>query len=80
MRADTRSHAGAQVVGPHVRLSAVTWLDRVTIFPLTPLLNLLPAHPVTDCLLMPVRTRGTKQQASEGAWGHMRLFSFPCLC
>ncbi|PNW71056.1 hypothetical protein CHLRE_17g744697v5 [Chlamydomonas reinhardtii] len=43
-----------EVVGPHVRLSAVAWLNRVTIFPLTPLLNLLPAHPVTDCLLMPV--------------------------
>ena len=38
-----------------MRLSAVAWLDRVTIFPLTPLLNLLPAHPVTDRLLMPVR-------------------------
>ncbi|KAG2447159.1 hypothetical protein HYH02_007905 [Chlamydomonas schloesseri] len=43
-----------EVVGPHARLSAVAWLDRVTIFPLTPLLNLLPAHPVTDRLLMPV--------------------------
>lgn len=37
-----------------MRLSAVAWLDRVTIFPLTPLLNLLPAHPVTKSLLMPV--------------------------
>ncbi|KAG2452111.1 hypothetical protein HYH02_003145 [Chlamydomonas schloesseri] len=43
-----------EVVGPQARLSAVAWLDRVTIFPLTPLLNLLPAHPVTDSLLMPV--------------------------
>ncbi|KAG2446660.1 hypothetical protein HYH02_008230 [Chlamydomonas schloesseri] len=43
-----------EVVGPHARLSAVAWLNRVTIFPLTPLLNLLPAHPVTDQLLMPV--------------------------
>ncbi|KAG2423370.1 hypothetical protein HYH02_015342 [Chlamydomonas schloesseri] len=43
-----------EVVGPQVRLSAVAWLDRVTIFPLTPLLNLLPAHPITDVLLMPV--------------------------
>ncbi|PNH07961.1 hypothetical protein TSOC_005547 [Tetrabaena socialis] len=43
-----------EVVGPHMRLSAMAWLDRVTIFPLTPLLNLLAAHPVTDCLLMPV--------------------------
>ncbi len=47
--------ARVQVVGPHARLSAVSWLDRVTIFPLTPLLNLLPAHPFTDRLLMPVR-------------------------
>ncbi|KAG2422317.1 hypothetical protein HXX76_016118 [Chlamydomonas incerta] len=44
----------AEVIGPHARLSAVAWLNRVTIFPLTPLLNLLPAHPVTDRLLMPV--------------------------
>lgn len=54
-----------QVVGPHVRLSAVAWLNRVTIFPLTPLLNLLPAHPVTDCLLMPVRKQN-REFASSG--------------
>ncbi|GIL42556.1 hypothetical protein Vafri_518 [Volvox africanus] len=43
-----------EVVGPHVRLSALAWVDRVTLFPLTPLLNLLPVHPRTACLLMPV--------------------------
>ncbi|KAG2489515.1 hypothetical protein HYH03_011966 [Edaphochlamys debaryana] len=52
---DTRCPAFLlEVVGPHVRLSAVFWLERVTLFPLTPLLNLLPAHPVTDSLVLPV--------------------------
>ncbi|KAG2495000.1 hypothetical protein HYH03_006933 [Edaphochlamys debaryana] len=43
-----------EVVGPHVRLSSLAWLDRVTLFPLTPLLNLLPVHPASDRLVMPV--------------------------
>jgi hypothetical protein len=37
-----------------VRLSSLAWLDRVTVFPLTPLYNLLPAHPNTSCLVEPV--------------------------
>ncbi|KXZ46513.1 hypothetical protein GPECTOR_43g950 [Gonium pectorale] len=43
-----------EVVGSHIRLSSLAWLDRVTVFPLTPLLNLLPAYPATDRLLLPV--------------------------
>lgn len=67
-------HALMQVVGPHVRLSAVAWLERPTIFPLTPLLNLLPAHPVTDRLVMPVSSCGLGWLASAQ---HETQGSFP---
>lgn len=51
-------HACLQVLGPHVRLSTVTWLNGLTIFPLSPLFNLLPVHPDTDRFVMPVRMCG----------------------